>query len=451
VANSFDAFVPELWANESLAILEENMVAANLVHRDFEPMIAKFGDIVNTRKPAEFTAKRKTDADSVTVQDASATNIPVTLNQHLHTTFLIKDGEDSKSFKSLVDEYLRPAMLSLARMIDQIVLGQVHQFYANVGGGLGLLTDATAKGYILETREAMNLNNAPMEGRNLIVAPNSETELLKLDLFNDASKVGDNGTALREASLGRKLGFDIFMCQNAASVATGQDTRGFQINNAAGYVAGDSALTVDTGTGEVVVGTWVKIGGFPYRVTARTGTAPTTAITVSPVLRAAVADNAAVTVYDEGAVNLVAGYAVGYAKEIVIDGFSAGKAPKVGQLVTFTNATGAIYTVVQVTGDTGITLDRPLEAALSDNDGVFIGPAGDYNFAFCKNAVALITRPLALPRSGTGAAAAVVNFNGLSIRIVMQYDSSLQGTRVTCDLLCGVKVLEGDLGAVLLG
>jgi hypothetical protein len=42
-----DAFIAETWALEGLAILEENMVAANLVHRDFENEIARFGDVVN--------------------------------------------------------------------------------------------------------------------------------------------------------------------------------------------------------------------------------------------------------------------------------------------------------------------------------------------------------------------------------------------------------------------
>lgn len=31
--NSIDPFIPQLWAEESLAILEENMVVAQLVHR----------------------------------------------------------------------------------------------------------------------------------------------------------------------------------------------------------------------------------------------------------------------------------------------------------------------------------------------------------------------------------------------------------------------------------
>src|SRR5664280_518751 len=79
--NSLDAYVPELWAQEGLAILEENMVMANLVHRDFENTVAKFGDVVNTRKPGEFKIRRKTDGTALTQQDATATNIPVPLDQ----------------------------------------------------------------------------------------------------------------------------------------------------------------------------------------------------------------------------------------------------------------------------------------------------------------------------------------------------------------------------------
>ena len=52
--NDNSAFIPELWANEGLAILQENMVIANLVHRDFENEIRQFGDVVNTRRPGTF-------------------------------------------------------------------------------------------------------------------------------------------------------------------------------------------------------------------------------------------------------------------------------------------------------------------------------------------------------------------------------------------------------------
>src|ERR1700733_9438880 len=113
--NVVDAFNPQFWANESLAILEENMIIGNMVHRDFEPIIQNYGDVVNTRRVGEFVALRKTVTDNVTVQDATATNIQVTLNQHIHVSFLIRDGEESKSIVSLVDEYMAPAMIAEAR------------------------------------------------------------------------------------------------------------------------------------------------------------------------------------------------------------------------------------------------------------------------------------------------------------------------------------------------
>ena len=448
MANNIDAFIPELWAQESLAILEENMVAANLIHRDFSNEISSFGDVVNTRKPGEFTAKRKTNSDNVTIQDVTATNVQVLLDQHIHTSFIIKDGEESKSFKDLVNEYLNPAMLSIGRMIDQIVLGQTYHFVDNYGGSLGNLTDTNAKSYILDTRKSMNENKAYVTGRNLILSPGSETELLKLDTFITADKIGDDGTALREASLGRKLGFDMWMCQNSAAPSAGNttDTNG-AVDGA--QVKGTTALTVNGFTGDDVSdGSWIDLGGYLYQVTASalTGGA-TTQLTITPGLKELAADAAPISVYSPGAVNLVAGYASGYSGPIVIDGFTV--APQVGQLVTFgTSATK--YSAVE-TSLTSITLDRPLEAAIANNDAVNIGPAGSYNFAFHKNALALVVRPLAQPKAGTGALSAVANFNGLAIRVVITYDGDKQGHLVTLDLLCGIKVLDTALGAVMLG
>ena len=121
--NDNTAFIPELWASEGLAILQENMVIANLVHRDFENEIRQFGDVVNTRRPGTFQIRRKADGDPLQNQDASATNVKVPLDQWFYTSFTIKDGEASKSFQDLVDIYLRPGMMTIARSVDRAVSG----------------------------------------------------------------------------------------------------------------------------------------------------------------------------------------------------------------------------------------------------------------------------------------------------------------------------------------
>jgi hypothetical protein len=437
---------------ESLMILVENMVAGNLVYRDFENELANYGDVVNTRRPADFTAKRKTNADNVVIQDAVATNIPVKLDQHVHTSFLIRDGEESKSFKSLVDEFLYPATLAQARFIDQLVLAQYAQFLDYIAGGIGTLTTTNAKGAILGLRQLFNTNKAGVMNRNLVLNPLTETILLNLDIFTQAQQVGDQGEALQNATLGRKLGWDMWMDQNMPIVTATNTTVTGAVNNAAGYPAGTKVMTVDGFSAAIPANSWFTVAGddTPQRVVSTVGGATPTSITFKPGLRTAVLDNAVITRYSPGAVNNAAGYPAGYAKEITVDGFTV--APQVGQAITIgTTTTSTIYTVMAVNGLVGITLDKPLTDAIADNDAINLGPAGAFNFAFLREAIALVVRPLATPRKGTGALSAVTNWNGLSMRTTITYDGNKQGHLVTLDMLCGIAVLDPKLGGVLIG
>jgi len=455
-ANSLDAYIPELWANESLAILLENMVVSNLVHRDFEDQVASFGDIVNTRKPGEFVAKRKTATDDITLQDATATNVQVPLNQHFHTSFIIRDEEWSKSFKDLVVEYVQPAMQSIARAVDQVVLGQVHKFLANSAGKLNGITSSDAVDYILDLRQVLNDNKAYVDGRRLIVTPSTETVFLKDSRLLEAQKVGDDGTALREASLGRKLGFDIFMCQNMNYVTdSATDYSSGTVTNAA--AAGTTGSQTVTLTGyNAVVGEFIVITGDqqPQIVSARTlSMADTTAITLVSALKYATLATAPFKIYHAAAVN--GGFSAGYAKGIAIDGHTANKGPQVGQLLAFgTGGSRHTYTVIATEAvsstETTVTLDRPLDASLTNNDAAFPGPSGSLNWAFHRNSLALVTRPLVTPPQEFGARSGVVSDEGMAIRATMQYNSTKQGLVVTLDLLCGVKELDTNLGAVLL-
>lgn len=450
-ANDLDAFVPELWAQEGLLLLENNMVAGNLVHRDFENQIANFGDIVNTRLPAAFTGKRKTDADAVSVQDAVTPNVAVPLDQHIHTSFLVKDGEESKGFQSLRDNLLAPAMLSLAQMVDEVVLAQVYQFLPNNVGQLGV---TPTKETMIALNALMHTNKVPMQGRQLVLSPATEADFLAIELFTSAEKVG-NTTALSEASLGRKYGLNTWMSQNTPSVPAGSTVNtDLLIDNAAGYAAGDTVLTIDGRVAGAAIqnGSWVTIAGdgIPHRVTASVGAGTPTSITITPGLKRAVVDDAQITEYVPGQIDFAAGYAAGYSKELVVDGFAV--APSTGQLISLGVAgTDPVYGALSTPTTTSLLLDRPLGQAAADDEFVAPGPAGNYNFAFHKNAMALVTRPLAAPQAGTGALSFVASFNGLSMRVTITYDGSAQGHLVTCDLLCGVKVLQSDLGAVLLG
>ena len=448
-ANDNDAFVPEKWAMEGLMQLEENMVIANMVHRDFENEVARYGDVVNTRKPGEFEIDRKVDGDTLTYQNAIAANVQVKLDQWFTIPFIIYDGEESMSFKDLVAQYLAPAMRVIARGVDRAVLGRFHSFLGGVNdrvGRLENLASATSHETVLDAREVLNVNLAPLDAqRHLVLSPRSETALLKNEMFIKSNERGDGGEALENARLGRILGFNTWMGQNVASKIGGDVATG--VTDGA-EVAGETGAISTTLAGyQATVGEFVNLAGNdqPTYLTATTGTGSTDSVTLHEALKYAVGSGAVVTVYKKDTTS--AGYAIDYSKKI---GLTAANVT-IGQLVAFgTGASRRTYTIIQTSGN-DVILDRPLEVAVGNGDDVFPGPAGSYNLAFHREALALVTRPLVLPRAGTGSLSGVASYNDVSMRINMQYDQAAGGTRVNCDLLAGVAVLDSDLAVVVLG
>ena len=451
--NDIDADVPEHWANAALMVLEESMVAANLVHRDYEHEFQEYGDTVNARRPVGVTATRKGVDDNVSPQAAELESIPIVLNQHVYSSFILKDQEITVARHDLVSEFIVPHAQALARFVDLVVMSQVHRFNANSGGGLGELTTSNGVSQLLETRKAMDDALCPPSNRNMILSTNSEMNLLNLEQFISAEKVGDEGTALREASLGEKLGFNLYKAQNTPSVATDPDTgAGSAAQTVDGaHAKGSTSIALD-GTGELTVGGWLKIAGdnTPQMIVSTTTATDNTEVTISPGLKNAVADTAVVTDFEPAAVNLTAGYASGWFKAIVLDGFTV--APQVGQAIYFDGDTDNVYGIIQYDSTTSsVLLDRPLDAAISNNDVAGLSPAGDYNFAFVKDALTLAIRPLAMPMAGAGALSGLVSYNGLTVRIVISYDSSQQGHLVTLDFLAGIALLNEDCGAAMYG
>lgn len=475
--NDNTAFIPELWAAEGLAILQENMVIANLVHRDFENEIRQFGDVVNTRRPGTFQIRRKSDGTPLQNQDASATNVQVPLNQWFYTSFTIKDGEASKSFQDLVDIYLRPGMMTIARSVDRAVLGRVPAYLGAPGQRVGRLQNLTAdnsKDYVLDAREQLNINKAPLEGRSLVLAPVSETALLKNELFIAAQQRGDFGTALESATLGRILGFDTYMDQNVNSVSAQNcdvDTTGTVTNAmAAGAAVASQAVSLTDWAANI--GEFAVVAGNdqPTFITAATTTGTvgvhgtnsgtTTAVTLNEVNVNATLAAAPLTVYKACA--SYASYAATWSQGIVLTGFV--NPPQIGQMVAFgTGAGRAVYTVIEsyqsdnagnpnsVGAYHTILVDRPLDNAVNAADLCFPGPAGALNLAFHRNAIALVTRPLAIPNNAMGVLSHVGVYNDIAMRVSMQYSIANGGTVVVLDILAGVAVLDTNLCVVLQG
>jgi len=181
--NDIAALIPEVWAQEALMVLEAQTVGLNFVYRDFSNDIAQFGDVVNAHRPAKMTMKRKWHTDSVVDQDVTAENIPVTLNQHLYSTFIIKDGEEALSFKQLRQMYLVPALESIAQGVDVMILSQAYKFLGNSVGKLGT---PLSKQAVVDVETKFNTLYVPPTQRYGLITPQQKGDLSMVAEFSSA-------------------------------------------------------------------------------------------------------------------------------------------------------------------------------------------------------------------------------------------------------------------------
>ncbi len=203
---------PNIIAREALMVLRNNAVMANLVHRDYSnEFVAGVGDTITIRKPASFVAKEFNG--SIEVQDAKEGSVSVTMDKHLDVSFAVTSKELTMDIADFSKQFLVPAMQAFQDKIDSYLLG----LQSDVTNRLAA-TD-TIQNDIVDARKFLTAAAAPLTERRFVYGSDTEADLLKTELFISAEKVGDEGTALREASLGRKFGMDFYVDQNADALA----------------------------------------------------------------------------------------------------------------------------------------------------------------------------------------------------------------------------------------
>lgn len=208
MANTF--LTPDIIAREALMQLRNNAVMSKLVHRDYSSeFVAGIGDTITVRKPATFEAKEYDGAD-IEVQDATESGVPVVMDKHLDVSFKVTSTQLTLDIADFSAQLLVPAMQAFNDKIDKYLLGLEADITNRVTHASGEITPAD----FVDARKYLVDAAAPTTERYAVIGAAAEADLLKADLFVSAEKVGDAGTALREASLGRKYGLDFYTDQN---------------------------------------------------------------------------------------------------------------------------------------------------------------------------------------------------------------------------------------------
>lgn len=165
-------------------------------------------------------------------------------------------------------------------------------------GTAGDLTDASNAFKILDD------NGAPRGDRHMVLGTSAMANLRGKQ--NVLFKVNESGTSelLRNGVLGRLMGFDVHDSAQVKAHTKGTGTS-YLINNGSNEPAGDTSLALDTGSGTIVAGDIVTIAGDTNKYVVKTALAGGVLVLNKPGLISDAADNAALTVGNSYAANLV--------------------------------------------------------------------------------------------------------------------------------------------------
>jgi len=221
------------------------------------------------------------------------------LDKWKEASFYLTDKEMIEALNGIIPMEASEAAKALANQIDSDILALYKNVYGFAGtpGVAPFGTDVTT---YLQARKVLALQLAPMDPRYMIIDPTAEANALGLRAFQDASFRGDTAGIIN-GQIGMKLGALWAMDQNIPTHTAGTWSAG----TATGTL-GATAVTINAGTGSILAGDLLTFAGdtTQYVAVSATGTAPTTAIVVSPALRVGLT-TAAITFRGSHTVNLL--------------------------------------------------------------------------------------------------------------------------------------------------
>lgn len=228
MTQSLGLYDPLFYANEALIQLEKALGLSGRVHRGYDATAQQKGSTIKIRKPGVFTAQ---DAPS-TAQDIEPGETEITLSNWREVKFGLTDKDLTFTKEQIITEHIRPAAYALADDLDQ----KLAALYKDVPWYHDQAAADIAMSDLAKTRKILRDNKVPLEAGNvhLMVDPAAEAGLISLAEFNRADASGSAET-LREGTLARRYGMDIFVNQNTASHTPGvaADATGALTANAA--------------------------------------------------------------------------------------------------------------------------------------------------------------------------------------------------------------------------
>jgi len=400
VANSI--LTIDMITRKALEILENNLVITRNVNRQYDDSFAvegaKIGSTLRIRLPDRALV---TDGAALQVQDDNEQFTTLTVASQKHIGVNFTSAELTMQLDDFADRVLKPRISQLAASID----ADVANAFRTIGNSVGTpgTTPATSL-VLLQAQQKLNENAAVMSPRYATVNPAANAGLVEgmKGLFNPTDTISKQ---FKNGMMGTGvLGFDeVNMSQSIKQFTTG--TRGATGNTTSAAVTAEGATSIAL---TVASGATIRAGDV-------------------------------FTVADCFAVNPQTRESTGSLFQFVslTDVTASGTAVTV-TVAPMYSANHALATVNSLPGNSKAV--------------VFVGAASTQyaqNLVYHKDAITFATADLLLPQGVDMASRAV--HNGISLRVVRQYD--INNDRMPCriDVLYGYSTIRPQMACRLWG
>ena len=394
----------DMITRKALEILENNLVLTRNVNRQYDDSFAvegaKIGSTLRIRLPDRALV---TDGAALQVQDDNEqyTTLSVASQKHIGVNFT--SAELTMQLDDFADRVLKPRISQLAASID----ADVANAFRTIGNSVGTpgTTPATSA-VLLAAQQKLNENAAVMSPRYATVNPAANAGLVEgmKGLFNPTDTVsrqfknGMMGTGV--------LGFEeINMSQSIKTFTTGSRSATGGTTSAAVTTEGATTIAI-TGAGN---GATVKAGDV-FTVAGVYAVNPQTRESTGSLFQFVVLADKTLDGSGAGDLTVAPIYSSSHALATV------DSLPASGKAVTFVGAASTQY---------------------------------PQNLVYHKDAITFATADLLLPQGVDMASRAV--HNGISLRVVRQYD--INNDRMPCriDVLYGYGVIRPQMACRLWG
>ena len=236
-------FIPEIWSDEIIAAYQKNLVLAPLVKK--MSMSGKKGDTIHVPKPVRGDAHAKAENTAVTVQNASESEVQVSINKHYEYSRLIEDITDVQALSSLRQFYTEDAGYALATQVDSDLhslatglgtSGTTSTTYLNNGGtffndassGLTAYDDDTVVSADVFEDDAfrgiiqkLDDQDVPMDNRSFVVPPVLRNTIMGISRYVSSDFV--NNSTVVNGKIGQLYGIDVYVSTNCPTVEAAGD------------------------------------------------------------------------------------------------------------------------------------------------------------------------------------------------------------------------------------